>query len=200
MQKKPRSWQRMLSGRRLDLLNPSPLDIEIEDIARGISRVARWNGQTSGEYPLSVAQHSVIVAELLKSYNENIEIKWQLAALLHDAAEYIISDMITPLKSFLGEEYIQLEGKIQSAINIRFSLPGEIPEKIYKVIKNCDRQTAFIEAIQLAGFTLKEAKKTLKMPKFIPDYKIIPISANKAEKLFLKKLGKILNFCSIFFV
>ena len=187
MQKKPRSWQRMLSGRRLDLLNPSPLDIEIEDIARGISRVARWNGQTSGEYPLSVAQHSVIVAELLKSYNENIEIKWQLAALLHDAAEYIISDMITPLKSFLGEEYIQLEEKIQIAINIRFSLPGEIPKKIYKLIKNCDRQTAFIEAIQLAGFTLKEAKKTLKMPKSIPDHKIIPISANKAEKLFLKK-------------
>ena len=191
MQKKPRSWQRMLSGRRLDLLNPSPLDIEIEDIARGISRVARWNGQTSGVYPLSVAQHSVIVAELLKSYNENIEIKWQLAALLHDAAEYIISDMITPLKSFLGEEYIQLEEKIQSAINIRFSLPGEIPKKIYKLIKNCDRQTAFIEAIQLAGFTLKEAKKTLKMPTLIPDYKIIPISANKAEKLFLKKFKEL---------
>ena len=191
MQKKPRSWQRMLSGRRLDLLNPSPLDIEIEDIARGISRVARWNGQTSGEYPLSVAQHSVIVAELLKSYNENIEIKWQLAALLHDAAEYIISDMITPLKSFLGEEYIQLEEKIQIAINIRFSLPGEIPKKIYKLIKNCDRQTAFIEAIQLAGFTLKDAKKTLKMPKFIPNYKIIPISANKAEKLFLKKFKEL---------
>ena len=191
MQKKPRSWQRMLSGRRLDLLNPSPLDIEIEDIARGISRVARWNGQTSGEYPLSVAQHSVIVAELLKIYNENIEIKWQLAALLHDAAEYIISDMITPLKSFLGEEYIQLEEKIQSAINIRFSLPGEIPKEIYKLIKNCDRQTAFIEAIQLAGFTLKEAKKTLKMPKLIPDYKIIPISANKAEKLFLKKFKEL---------
>ena len=191
MQKKPRSWQRMLSGRRLDLLNPSPLDIEIEDIARGISRVARWNGQTSGEYPISVAQHSVIVAELLKSYNENIEIKWQLAALLHDAAEYIISDMITPLKSFLGEEYIQLEEKIQSAINIRFSLPGEIPKKIYKLIKNCDRQTAFIEAIQLAGFTLKEAKKTLKIPTLIPDYKIIPISANKAEKLFLKKFKEL---------
>ena len=191
MQKKPRSWQRMLSGRRLDLLNPSPLDIEIEDIARGISRVARWNGQTSGEYPLSVAQHSVIVAELLKSYNENIEIKWQLAALLHDAAEYIISDMITPLKSFLGEEYIQLEEKIQSAINIRFSLPGEIPKKIYKLIKNCDRQMAFIEAIQLAGFTLKEAKKTLKIPTLIPDYKIIPISANKAEKLFLKKFKEL---------
>ena len=191
MQKKPRSWQRMLSGRRLELLDPTPLDIEIEDIARGISRVARWNGQTSGEYPLSVAQHSVIVAELLKSYNEIIEIKWQLAALLHDAAEYIVSDMITPLKSFLGEEYIQLEEKIQSAINIRFSLPSEIPKKFYKLIKNCDRQTAFIEAIQLAGFTLKEAKKTLKMPKLIPDYKIKPISANNAEKLFLKKFKEL---------
>ncbi len=191
MQKKTRSWQRMLSGRRLDLLDPSPLDIEIEDIARGISRVARWNGQTAGEYPLSVAQHSVIVAELLKSYNENIEIKWQLAALLHDAAEYIISDMITPLKLFLGVEYIQLEEKIQSAINIRFSLPGEIPRKIYKLIKNCDRQTAFIEAIQLAGFSLKDAKKTLRMPKLIPNYKIIPISANRAEKLFLKKFKEL---------
>ncbi len=191
MQKKPRSWQRMLSGRRLDLLNPSPLDIEIEDIARGISRVARWNGQTSGEYPLSVAQHSVIVAELLKSYNENIEIKWQLAALLHDAAEYIISDMITPLKLFLGKEYIHLEEKIQTAINIRFSLPGVIPKKVNKLIKICDKQTAFIEATQLAGFSFKDAKKTLKMPKFIPDYNIIPISSNKAEKLFLKKFEEL---------
>ena len=99
-----RSWQRMLSGRRLDLTDPSPLDIEIEDIARGISRVARWNGQTTGAHALSVAQHSVIVTELLKLHNSNIEIKWQLAALLHDAAEYIVSDMITPLKSFLGLE------------------------------------------------------------------------------------------------
>lgn len=191
MHKKPRSWQRMLSGRRLDLLNPSPLDIEIEDIARGISRVARWNGQTSGDHPLSVAQHSVIVAELLKYYNKNIEIKWQLAALLHDAAEYIISDMITPLKLFLGEEYIHLEEKIQSAINIRFSLPGEIPKKIYKLIKICDRQTAFIEAVQLAGFTPKDAKKTLKIPNSIPNYKIIPISAHRAEKLFLKKFKEL---------
>ena len=177
--------------KEIRFIKPFSFRHRIEDIARGISRVARWNGQTSGEYPLSVAQHSVIVAELLKSYNENIEIKWQLAALLHDAAEYIISDMITPLKSFLGEEYIQLEEKIQSAINIRFSLPSEIPKKIYKLIKNCDRQTAFLEAIQLAGFSLKEAKKTLKIPTLIPDYKIIPISANKAEKLFLKKFKEL---------
>ena len=186
-----RSWQRMLSGRRLDLTDPSPLDIEIEDIARGISRVARWNGQTTGAHALSVAQHSVIVTELLKLHNSNIEIKWQLAALLHDAAEYIVSDMITPLKSFLGLEYSELESKIQGAINLRFSLPYEIPKLIYKQIKICDKQTAFLEAIQLGGFKEQEAKKIFQVPKFIPEYKILPLSSQKAEKLFLKKFKEL---------
>ena len=186
-----RSWQRMLSGRRLDLTDPSPLDIEIEDIARGISRVARWNGQTTGAHALSVAQHSVIVTELLKLHNSNIEIKWQLAALLHDAAEYIVSDMITPLKSFLGLEYSELESKIQGAINLRFSLPYEIPKLIYKQIKVCDKQTAFLEAIQLGGFKEKEAKKIFQVPKFIPEYKILPLSSQNAEKLFLKKFKEL---------
>ena len=186
-----RSWLRMLSGRRLELTDPSPLDIEIEDIARGISRVARWNGQTTGAHALSVAQHSVIVTELLKLHNGNIEIKWQLAALLHDAAEYIVSDMITPLKSFLGLEYNELESKIQGAINLRFSLPYEIPKLIYKQIKVCDKQTAFLEAIQLGGFKEKEAKKIFQVPKFIPEYKILPLSSQKAEKLFLKKFKEL---------
>jgi len=181
----------MLSGRRLDLTDPSPLDIEIEDIARGISRVARWNGQTTGAHALSVAQHSVIVTELLKLHNSNIEIKWQLAALLHDAAEYIVSDMITPLKSFLGLEYSELESKIQGAINLRFSLPYEIPKLIYKQIKVCDKQTAFLEAIQLGGFKEQEAKKIFQVPKFIPEYKILPLSSQKAEKLFLKKFKEL---------
>ena len=186
-----RSWQRMLSGRRLDLTDPSPLDIEIEDIARGISRVARWNGQTTGAHALSVAQHSVIVTELLKLHNSNIEIKWQLAALLHDAAEYIVSDMITPLKLFLGHEYNELESKIQGAINLRFSLPYEIPKLIYKQIKVCDKQTAFLEAIQLGGFKEKEAKKIFQVPKFIPEYKISPLSSQNAEELFLKKFKEL---------
>ena len=189
--KSTRSWQRMLSGRRLDLTDPSPLDIEIEDIARGISRVARWNGQTTGAHALSVAQHSVIVTELLKLHNGNIEIKWQLAALLHDAAEYIVSDMITPLKSFLGLEYNELESKIQGAINLRFSLPYEIPKLIYKQIKVCDKQTAFLEAIQLGGFKEKEAKKIFQVPKFIPEYKISPLSSQNAEELFLKKFKEL---------
>ena len=186
-----RSWQRMLSGRRLNLLNPSPLDIEIEDIARGISRVARWNGQTLGDHPLSVAQHSVIVADILSINKKNILNKWLLAALLHDAAEYIISDMITPLKTILGSKYIQIEDIIQSAIHLRFRLPSEIPKSIYKSIKRCDRQTAFLEAVQIAGFSENEARNTLSTPKIIPKYKIIPLSSKKAEYLFLKKFHEL---------
>ena len=186
-----RSWQRMLSGRRLNLLNPSPLDIEIEDIARGISRVARWNGQTLGDHPLSVAQHSVIVADILSINKKNILKKWLLAALLHDAAEYIISDMITPLKTILGSKYIQIEDIIQSAIHLRFRLPSEIPKSIYKSIKRCDRQTAFLEAVQIAGFSENEARNIFSTPKIIPKYKIIPLSSKKAEYLFLKKFHEL---------
>ena len=182
-----RSWQRMLSGRRLNLLNPSPLDIEIEDIAKGISRVARWNGQTLGDHPLSVAQHSVIVADIFSTNKNNILKKWLLAALLHDAAEYIISDMITPLKTIIGPKYLLIEGMIQSAIHLRFRLPSELPKSIYKSIKRCDRQTAFLEAVQIAGFSEKEARNTFSSPRIIPKYRIVPLSAKKAEHLFLNK-------------
>ena len=186
-----RSWQRMLSGRRLNLLNPSPLDIEIEDIARGISRVSRWNGQTLGDHPLSVAQHSGIVADILSINKKNILKKWLLAALLHDAAEYIISDMITPLKAILGSKYISIEDIIQSAIHLRFRLPSEIPKSIYKSIKICDKQTAFLEAVQIAGFSEDEARNTFSTPRIIPKYKIIPLSSKRAEYLFLKKFHEL---------
>ena len=182
-----RSWQIMLSGRRLNLLNPSPLDIEIEDIAKGISRVARWNGQTLGDHPLSVAQHSVIVADIFSINKKNILKKWLLAALLHDAAEYIISDMITPLKTIIGSKYLLVESMIQSAIHLRFRLPSELPKSIYKSIKRCDRQTAFLEAVQIAGFSEKEARNTFSSPRIIPKYRIVPLSAKKAEHLFLNK-------------
>ena len=181
-----RSWQRMLSGRRLNLIEPSPLDIEIEDIARGIARVARWNGQTIGEHPISVAQHSVIVTNILKISNKSLEKKWLLASLLHDSAEYIVGDMITPLKSIVGDSYVNIESKLQSAIHIRFSLPPILPEKIKLLIKKADKQTAFLEATQLAGFSEREASQVIQKPKDVPEYKIIPLSSYKAEKLFLK--------------
>ena len=154
-----RAWQRMLSGRRLDLLDPSPMDIEIEDIAHGLSRVARWNGQTTGEYPFTVLEHSLIVDDILVSLDPKISKKWRLASLLHDASEYVIGDMISPFKNALGVNYREFEDKLQRAIHIRFGLPAEIPEAIKAQIKQADIICAYFEATQLAGFTLEEGEK-----------------------------------------
>ena len=95
--KQPRAWQRMLSGRILDLLDPTPMDIEIEDIAHGLAFVARWNGQTRGDFAYSVAEHSLLVEEIFFRLNPDGLVKWRLAALLHDAPEYVIGDMISPV-------------------------------------------------------------------------------------------------------
>ena len=144
-----------------------------------------------GDHPLSVAQHSLIVVDILSINKKNILKKWLLAALLHDAAEYIIGDMITPLKTILGSKYISIEDIIQSAIHLRFRLPSEIPKSIYKSIKICDRQTAFLEAVQIAGFSEDEARNTFITPRIIPKYKIIPLSSKRAEYLFLKKFHEL---------
>ena len=157
--KKNRAWQRMLSGRRLDLLDPTPLDIEIEDIAHGLSFVARWNGQTLGDFPYSVAEHSLLVEKIYSNSLRHPEKKWCLAALLHDAPEYVIGDMISPVKSAIGSDYQSLESRLSSAINLRFGLPTIIPDKIKKQIKKADKISAWIEAIQIAGFTKAEANK-----------------------------------------
>jgi len=153
----PRAWQRMLSGRRLDLLDPSPMDIEIEDIAHGLARVARWNGQTVGEHGFSVAQHSVVVEEIAVHIDPTLEPRWRLAALLHDASEYVIGDMISPFKAALGVSYKSFEERLENAIHIRFGLPAATPKNIKALIKQADRACAFFEATQLAGFKHDEA-------------------------------------------
>jgi hypothetical protein len=147
----------MLSGRRLDLLDPSPMDIEIEDIAHGLARVARWNGQTLGEHAFSVAQHSVVVEEIVAHIQPDLEPRWRLAALLHDASEYVIGDMISPFKTALGVDYRTFEDRLETAIHVRFGLPAKTPAPIKALIKRADRACAFFEAIQLAGFTHAEA-------------------------------------------
>ncbi|HEY2658650.1 MAG TPA: HD family hydrolase [Caulobacteraceae bacterium] len=147
----------MLSGRRLDLLDPSPLDIEIEDIAHGLARVARWNGQTIGEHGFSVAQHSLVVEEIAAHIEPGLEPRWRLAALLHDAAEYVIGDMISPFKAALGLNYRAFEDRLEAAIHIRFGLPPKVPAQIKTLIKQADRACAFFEATQLAGFNAEEA-------------------------------------------
>ena len=153
----PRAWQRMLSGRRLDLLDPSPMDIEIGDIAHGLARVARWNGQTTGEHGFSVAQHSLVVEEIAVHIRPDLEPRWRLAALLHDAPEYVIGDMISPFKAALGMDYHKFEERLETAIHVRFGLPPHVPPLVRKLIKQADRACAFFEATQLAGFTIQES-------------------------------------------
>ena len=153
----PRAWQRMLSGRRLDLLDPSPMDIEIEDIAHGLARVARWNGQTIGEHAFSVAQHCIVVEEIMAHIQPDVAPRWRLAGLLHDAPEYVIGDMISPFKAALGVDYRTFEDRMETAIHVRFGLPARTPPLIKKLIKQADRACAFFEAIQLAGFEHHEA-------------------------------------------
>ena len=154
-----RAWQRMLSGRCLDLLDPTPLDIEITDIAHGLAFVARWNGQTQGDWPYSVAEHSLLVEDILNRLNPGIEIHWRLAALLHDAPEYVIGDMISPVKAALGAEYGKMDERLAIAIHRRFGLPAVLPVAIKKKIKLADRISARLEAIQIAGFSESEARR-----------------------------------------
>jgi len=147
----------MLSGRRLDLLDPSPMDIEIEDIAHGLARVARWNGQTVGEHGFSVAQHSMVVEEIMAHVQPDIAPRWRLAGLLHDASEYVIGDMISPFKAALGVDYRTFEDRLETAIHVRFGLPAKTPPAVKALIKQADRACAFFEATQLAGFGHDEA-------------------------------------------
>jgi len=187
-----RAWQRMLSGRRLDLLDPSPLDVEIEDIARGLARVARWNGQTSGDHAFSVAEHSVVVTDLFTTLNPKSTQEERLTALLHDAAEYVIGDMISPFKHALGIDYKAFEARLEEAIHIRFGLPPKMPVALKKKIKQCDLYCAWFEATQIAGFDPVEADKFFIAPPRDIKLMISPLPVIKAEKAFLKRF-EILN-------
>ncbi len=164
MATRTRAWQRMLSGRRLDLLDPTPMDIEIEDIAHGLAFVARWNGQTRGDFAYSVAEHSLLVEEIFGRISPNAPAKWRLAALLHDAPEYVIGDMISPVKAAVGPGYGALDDRLSAAIHLRFGLPAELPKAIKRQIKRADRVSAYMEATQIAGFAAAEAQKFFGMP------------------------------------
>jgi 5'-deoxynucleotidase YfbR-like HD superfamily hydrolase len=187
----PRAWQRMLSGRRLDLLDPSPLDIEIEDIAHGLARVARWNGQTRGDHSFSVAQHSVLVESLVAQVWSDASAAELLGALLHDAPEYVIGDMISPFKNALGMDYRQFEARLESAIRLRFGLPAKISAESKARIKQADQSAAFYEATRLAGFDVDEALTLFGAPPpgAAPD--MTPMSPNDAQALFLRRFAEL---------
>jgi 5'-deoxynucleotidase YfbR-like HD superfamily hydrolase len=201
MSKKPKStaraWQRMLSGRRLDLLDPSPLDVELEDIAHGLARVARWNGQTKGPHIFSVAQHSLLVEALARSKVPRLDRNGRLAALLHDAPEYVIGDMISPFKAVIGDSYKAVEHRLLAAIHLRFGLPAKTPETLHNLIKTADRSAAYLEATRLAGFEDDEARKFFgQPPKFSAsierDY-LTPWTASAAEQRFRQQMEKLLR-------
>ena len=159
MMKPARAWQRMLSGRRLDLLDPTPVDIEIQDIAHGLSFVARWNGQTNGDFPYSVAEHSLLVERIFSELNPNSNSEARLAALLHDAPEYVLGDLISPVKAAVGYGYENLDDKLTAAIHRRFGLPTKVSPPLKKKIKKADKVSAWLEAMEIAGFSKHEADK-----------------------------------------
>jgi len=188
-----RAWQRMLSGRRLDLLQPSPLDVEIDDIAHGLARVARWNGQTHGDHAFSVAQHSVIVWQIFSRLHPKAKPDDELIALLHDGPEYVVGDMISPFKAVLGGDYKEVEARLQEAIHLRYSLLPITPEKLKKDIKRADSISAYFEATQLAGFKHVEARSFFGTPRgFSVDmFNFKPLAAQDAQADFLAAFEKI---------
>ena len=192
-----RAWQRMLSGRRLDLLDPSPLDIEVEDIAHGLARVARWNGQTHGAHIFSVAQHTLLVEAVMRAQSPRVDRRVRLAAMLHDAPEYVIGDMISPFKAVIGGSYKAVEKRLLSAIHIRFGLPPALPSELESQIKAADMGAAYLEATHLAGFGEAEAKRLFgrdpKLPPAIRNDYLTPWSAGKAEKQFLTRFRALLG-------
>ncbi|MCV0424263.1 MAG: HD family hydrolase [Roseibium sp.] len=194
----PRAWQRMLSGRRLNLLDPSPLDVELSDIAHGLARVARWNGQTHGNHAFSVAEHSLIVEEVALKLKPDLPAHWRLAILLHDAPEYVIGDMISPFKAVIGEAYKAVEARLQGAIHVRFGLPAELPQNVKKLAKRADIICAYFEAVELAGFEEEEAAKIFGRPRGFPTnnagklrYGLEPLPVAKAQEMFMKRFDEI---------
>lgn len=187
----PRAWQRMLSGRRLDLLDPSPLDVEISDIAHGLARVARWNGQTSGDHAFSVAQHSLLVEAIFSRLVPAASPQARLAALLHDAPEYVIGDMISPFKAVVGGGYKECELRLQRAIHLRFSLPSAPDPGLGRDIKRADQVAAYFEATRLAGFSVAEATQFFGRPRNIAadGFDVTPRSVTWAERAFLDRFA-----------
>lgn len=133
-------------------MKPAAREVDIEDIARGLSRLPRWNGQTKGSLAFSVAQHSLLVRFLFAELDPKAEKCWQLAALLHDGPEYALGDLIAPFKKVVGETYHQVEQSLQQAIHRRFSLPKVLPSSVAARVEKADRWSASLEAQVLTSF------------------------------------------------
>ncbi len=193
-----RAWQRMLSGRRLDLLDPSPLDIEIADIAHGLARVARWNGQTVGDHAFSVGQHSLLVEQIFALQVRDPSPQERLTALLHDAPEYVIGDMISPFKAVMGGNYRQVEERLQAAVHLRFSLPARLDDATRRAIKRADQMAAYFEATLLAGFSTVEARRFFGRPAGIvyAAQDLTPLPVTVVQEQFLQRFAALERACA----
>ncbi|MCF6199721.1 MAG: HD family hydrolase [Hyphomicrobiaceae bacterium] len=195
--KESRAWQRMLSGRRLDLLNPGAVDVEIGDIAHGLARLARWNGQTNGDHSLSVAQHSLIVEELLCLLYPEAPRTWRLVALLHDAPEYVVGDLISPFKAVIGFDYKIVEKRLLEVIHIKFGLPANPPATVARLVKQADGIAAYFEAVALAGFDTVEALSLFGEPGGLDEAfhqrftEMRPLPAPEAQHKFLQRFEQL---------
>jgi hypothetical protein len=163
-----RAWVRMPSGKRLDLLSPTPFDWDDADLALGLARTYRWGGHSAWPLPLSVAQHSITVmllrrAAAFASTSTPLAPIIELRELLHDAEEGLLGfDAVSPLKPFLGAGFRDLTRRLEQAIFIRYGLPAWTPAE-HKRHKRADRLAAASEAVHVAGWSEQEVRATLKI-------------------------------------
>lgn len=124
-------------GKYIDLLDPDPSVIEIEEIAHRLSNICRWLGGT--KYHYSVAQHSSIICDLVPK-----DIAMQ--ALLHDATEAYMGDLVTPLKVHFPD-FAKMEDNLWAAIADKFGLPRELDPRI----RAADKRIGLTEKKYLLG-------------------------------------------------
>lgn len=144
-----------LAGRLIEMLAPTPQDIDLADIARGLCTQVRFAGHIN-RYHYSVAEHSVRVAARVRSLGASVEM--QRAALLHDAAEAYLGDLIGPLKHALRQieerdrsSFDFVEDLWLEAIGARFGV-GLVP--LPREVKLADAWMLCIEDRDLRGIPL----------------------------------------------
>ena len=160
-----RAWVRLLSGKRLDLLDPTPFDWEDKDLALGLARTYRWGGHSAWPLPLSVAQHSLFVLCLRRLWFPAArDPRADLRELLHDADEGLLGfDCISVLKPFLGDAYRQLTTRLAAVIALRYNLPAWTTKE-QRSHKKADRIAAASEAVHVVGWTEAEVRNVLHIP------------------------------------
>jgi hypothetical protein len=147
----------MPSGKRLDLLNPTPFDWDDADLALGLARTYRWGGHSAWPLPLSVAQHSIAVMLLRQlAAPEPLDPVVALRELLHGF------DAVSPLKPFLGQGFDALTRRLEQVVFLRYGLPAWTPTE-HARHKQADRLAAASEAVHVVGWKEEEVRNTLRI-------------------------------------